>query len=186
MRQKVFDLITEMAWTNGEPGIVFLDKINAHNPVPALGEIESTNPCGEQPLLPYGKLQLRLHQFKPVCTKRQSGLRKPGKRQSERLCIFLDNVIDVNSYPLENIDKTTKTTRKIGLGVMGFADMLYFDGHPVQFRRSGQKPRMKSWLLLTRRACAHHRNWAQKEGALRFYGKSIYKKKPESLCAMPR
>lgn len=130
---EVFNLIATYAHRNGEPGIIFIDKINRDNPTPNLGLIESTNPCGEQPLLPFESCNLGSINLFKVLKKTDEGFEVDWsklKKITKRAVRFLDNVIDANKFPLPQIKENTRSTRKIGLGVMGWATMLGFLGIP--------------------------------------------------------
>ncbi|WP_302762311.1 vitamin B12-dependent ribonucleotide reductase [Christensenella hongkongensis] len=174
---EVFDLIVTMAWTNGEPGIVFLDRINRDNPVPKLGEVESTNPCGEQPLLPYESCNLGSINLDALMVKKggEYELDYDEFRKTIKNAVhFLDNVIAVNNYPLKEIRDMTLSTRKIGLGLMGFADILYKLKIPYN---SGEAIELAEKVMKFLRDTAREESCelAKQRGTFPTYDESIFK-----------
>ncbi len=183
----LFDLIANAAWRTGDPGLVFLDEINRRNPTPAMGRIEATNPCGELPLLPYescnlGSINLA-RMVKPDWQglsgkKSQSGRHVDWQKLRELIrwsVRFLDDVIEVNNFPLPQIKRATLANRKIGLGVMGFADMLIMLGLPYNSVRavSFAKTLMR---FIHKESLAASAALAQERGVFPNFARSIYSK----------
>jgi ribonucleoside-diphosphate reductase alpha chain len=170
---KVFDRIVESAWRNGEPGVIFIDRINRDNPTPELGEIESTNPCGEQPLLPYESCVLGSVNL--------SRFSRDGRVNYERLkeivhlaVHFLDNIIDVSKFPVPRIEHVTRANRKIGLGVMGWADLLIELGIPYNSKEATDLAD-EIMGFISAEALEASRALAQKRGPFpRWYQENIY------------
>ena len=175
--REVFQAIVDSAWRTGEPGIIFLDRLNRDNPCPNQGEIESTNPCGEQPLLPYEACNLGSINLVRHLRRTETGyvLDRAKLEQTIRTAVhFLDNVIEVNQYPLPEIDAMTKKTRKIGLGVMGFADMLLYLGIPYD---SDEGVAMASQVMELVQTIGHQASeeLAEIRGPFPLFDQSIYR-----------
>lgn len=186
--RKVLDQIVESAWRNGEPGIIFIDRVNRDNPTPELGSIESTNPCGEQPLLSYescvlGSINLaRFH--------RDSAIDYARLKEVVALAVhFLDNIIDSSEYPIPQIAEITRLNRKIGLGVMGWADLLILLGIPYD-SEAAIKLGEELMAFISRESTLASINLASKRGPFpRWLQESMYKSaagQSGSLRSQPR
>ncbi|MBP8829583.1 MAG: adenosylcobalamin-dependent ribonucleoside-diphosphate reductase [Desulfobacter sp.] len=133
--EEIFERMASSAWQTGDPGLLFIDRINRDNPLPGMGRICATNPCGEQPLLPYESCTLGSINLTKVVENKEINFDELD-RLARTAVHFLDNVIEINHYPLRQIEEASRSTRKIGLGVMGFADMLILLNIPYQSDRA--------------------------------------------------
>jgi ribonucleoside-diphosphate reductase alpha chain len=173
--KEVWNLMARSAWASGDPGVVFIDEINRHNPTPQLGKIESTNPCGEQPLLSYESCNLGSINLSRMVKNSKIDWKK--LRETVRNAVhFLDNVVDANVYPLKEIADITRANRKIGLGVMGFADMLIMMGVPYD---SEEALKLGEQVMKFIEEEAHKKSTeiGEERGSFPNFEKSIWKEK---------
>jgi ribonucleoside-diphosphate reductase alpha chain len=170
--REVFDELVKSAWRTGDPGVVFIDRINSTNPTPALGPLESTNPCGEQPLLPYEACVLGSIELSRFV--KDGAVDYPALEDTVRTAVrFLDDAIDVNKYPLPEITRMHTGNRKIGLGVMGWADMLVLLGIPYQSRKAlSLAENIMKFIQEAARAASM--GLAEERGVFPNFGGSIY------------
>jgi ribonucleoside-diphosphate reductase alpha chain len=177
--REVFDKIIHGAWMTGEPGVFFIDKANQYNPVPALGEYEATNPCGEQPLLAYDVCNLGSINVGAYVV--NGKMDWDGLRQTIHLCThFLDNVIDANKYPLQEITDLANRIRRIGLGIMGFADALVRLGIPYN-SKEGVAFGRELMKFVDEESKVESERLAQQRGTFKEWERSIWG--PDKTCA---
>lgn len=172
--RRLFGVIVEGAWKKGEPGIIFIDNINKDNPTPEVGAIESTNPCGEQPLLPYESCNLGSIDLSKMVDDKGEINKELLEKTARSVVRFMDNVIDRNNYPLKEIEEMTKANRKIGIGVMGFAHMLIKLGISYKEARAVETAE-KIMKFIQDVSKDESRKLAKERGAFPNFYKSVYK-----------
>ena len=176
--KEVWDLMVKGAWETGDPGIIFIDRMNNSdsNPTPALGQIESTNPCGEQPLLPYEVCNLGSINLSRFIKNDRTDFDYEELGQCVFDCIhFLDNVIDVNNYPIPEIEEMAKINRRIGLGVMGWAESLAMLGIPYNSEKALQKAR-EIMKFINENSLRASEELAKERGVFPAFKDSVYDK----------
>ncbi|MCK5784284.1 MAG: adenosylcobalamin-dependent ribonucleoside-diphosphate reductase, partial [Desulfobacterales bacterium] len=179
----VYRALIKQAWANGDPGIIFLDRMNQDNPTPELGKIESTNPCGEQPLLPMESCNLGSINLARLVVEKDNDVSvdydelKETVWQSVR---FLDNTIDMSKYPLAEIDRMVKGNRKIGLGIMGFADLLFMMKIPYNSERALEVAE-KVMGFIRKESHDASLSLAEERGVFQNFEKSIFKGKKDCI-----
>jgi ribonucleoside-diphosphate reductase alpha chain len=176
---QAYQALVHQAWENGDPGVIFLDRVNRDNPTPGLGEIESTNPCGEQPLLPMEACNLGSINLARFVVDKGGKPAVDFERLRDIVWLtvrFLDNVIDMSKYPLPEIEKMARGNRKIGLGVMGFADLLYQLAVPYNSERALDVSEQVMGFI---QAESHQASRAlgEERGVFENYEKSVFKDK---------
>ncbi|MFC1727495.1 vitamin B12-dependent ribonucleotide reductase [Patescibacteria group bacterium] len=177
--RKIFRKIVKMAWRTGDPGVIFIDRLNqgSANPVPSMGPIEATNPCGEQPLYPNEACNLGSINLSLMLEPGSKRINWEKLKEITRLAVrFLDNVIEVNPFPFEEISQTVELNRRIGLGVMGWADLLFQMEIPYGSRRA-YKLAGKVMTFIRNEAIVASQGLAKERGPFPNFKKSIYKKK---------
>jgi len=174
--REIFDKLCKSAWINGDPGIIFIDKINKFNPTPKLGEIEATNPCGEQPLLPYESCVLGSINISKFAKNKKISFKALEKTISLGVHL-LDNSIDASSYPIPEIEKMARGNRKIGLGIMGFADALV-QCNIAYDSKEAEKFSLNLMKFIETTSHKASAELAKKRAPFSNFRESIYKKKP--------
>jgi len=180
---KTFRAIVHQAWENGDPGIIFIDRINKDNPTPSIGEIESTNPCGEQPLLPMEACTLGSINLSKFIVNKGKNITIDFPALKETICLavrFLDNTIEMSKFPLPEISEMVDGNRKIGLGVMGFADLLYKLSIPYNSDKA-LKTAEKIMKFIQVEYKAAPKRLAKERGKFNNFKKSIFKNKKDSF-----
>jgi ribonucleoside-diphosphate reductase alpha chain len=179
----VFDTIGESAWASGDPGLLFLDTINKEHPLSNLGEIEATNPCGELPLLPYESCNLASINLSHMVEEKGSNAGVGWEKLNQivhKAVRFLDNVIEINNFPLPQVEAITKNNRKIGLGVMGFAEMLIKLGIPYDSEEAIEVAE-KIMSSIHQEATKTSMKLGEERGVFPNWGKSTYLKQGKKM-----